>query len=75
MQTVVYPPLLLAAPGSGNHDQLEESPATEEDVLQDYYQQALLSDGLQRIDCWTYILQDWDERLGILKVSLLVAPR
>lgn len=72
MQTVPDPPPPLAAPGSGDYDQCEESPVAEEDVLQDYCQQALLSDGLQRIDGWTYVVQDWDERLGILEVSLRV---
>ena len=44
-------------------------------MLQDYYQQALLSDGLQRIDEWTFIIQDWDETLGILEVGLFFLTR
>lgn len=70
----IDPPFPPVASGSGDQDYYEESPGAEEDALQDYYQQALLSDGLQRIDKWTYIVQDWDERLGILEVSLSVSP-
>jgi len=47
----------------------EGSLRIEEDILQDYCQQALLSDGLQRIDKWTYVVQGWNEALGILEVS------
>jgi len=35
---------------------------------------ALLADGLQRIDRWTYVIQDWNEALGILEVSLFAPP-
>ena len=70
----IDPPFPLVTSGSGDQDYYGESPGAEEDVLQDYYQQALLLDGLQCIDRWTYIIQDWDERLGILGVSLSVSP-
>jgi len=61
-------------PSSGDQGHCEESPGEDADALQDYCQQALLSDGLQRIDRWTYIVQDWNELLGILEVSLFVFP-
>ena len=67
-------PLPFAVPDSGDQEHYEESLRTEEDTLQDYYQQAILSDGLQRIDEYTYIVQDWNEHLGILEVSLAVSP-
>lgn len=47
----------------------EEPLELEDDILQEYYQQAFLSDGLQWIDEWTCIAQDWDESFGVLKVS------
>lgn len=61
---------MLPAPGIWDQDADEGSPRAEEEVLQDYYQQAVLSDGLQRIDAWTYVVQDWNGTLGILEVSL-----
>ena len=71
----VRPSSLSAAPVAGDWDDCVGSPRAEEDMLQDYYQQALLSDGLQRIDEWTFIIQDWDETLGILEVSLFFLTR
>ena len=59
---------------SEDQDRCDESLRTEEDVLQDYYQQAILSDGLQRIDDHTYVVQDWSEHFGILEVSLSILP-
>lgn len=73
-QTEFNPPPPPAALDTGNQG-YEESPAAEEDLLQDYCQQAILSDGLQRIDEWTYVVQDWDKCLAILEVSLLVVCR
>ena len=72
MRIEVDPSPLVAAPNSSNQDHHEDFPATEGDTLQDYYQQAILSDGLQRIDERTYVVQDWDECFGILEVSQLV---
>ena len=69
LQMGMHPSLLSDAPIAGDQEDHVGSPRTEEDMLQDYYQQALLSDGLQRIDEQTFIIQDWDETLGILEVS------
>ena len=54
----------------GDHEDNEPSPSIGTDDLQDYYQQALLSDGLQRIDRWSYVVQDWNERESVLEVRL-----
>ena len=62
----------LVAHSSGDLSHYEESPVDEKEMLQDYYQQAVFSDGLQRIDRWTFILQDWVEQLGILEVCWFV---
>ncbi|KAF9642207.1 hypothetical protein BDM02DRAFT_3152448 [Thelephora ganbajun] len=66
-QAGIYLSLPPAVPDVGDQEDNEGSPRAEEDVLQDYCQQALLLDGLQRIDAWTYVVQDWDETLGILE--------
>ena len=70
----IHPSLPLVAPGSEDPGHCEELPGLEEDTLHEYFQQALLSDGLQRIDKWTYVVQDWDELFGVLEVSLLTFP-
>jgi hypothetical protein len=55
-----------------NSAHYKEPPRAEADMLQDYYQQAVLSDGLQRIDERTYVVQDWNGRFGVLEVRLHV---
>lgn len=62
----------LVVHSSGDLSHYEESPVDEKEMLQDYYQQAVFSDGLQQIDQWTFILQDWVEQLGILEVHWFV---
>ena len=76
-QKEIHPSLPLNEPSCENSGDREEFPRIEDtlqDTLQDYCQQALLSDGLQRIGEWTYVVQDWNERLGILEVSPFVCP-
>lgn len=70
----IHPSLPLVTPGCEDPGHGEELPRLEEDALQEYCQQALLSDGLQRIDKWTYVIQDWNEPFGVLEVSLLAFP-
>jgi len=65
---------LLVVPSCEDPGPREEFPRPGEDTLQDYCQQALLSDGLQRIDKWTYVVQDWNGPLGVLEVSSLTPP-
>ena len=69
-----YSSLPLVIPSCEDPSHSEEVSRPEEDTLQDYCQQALLSDGLQRIDEWTYVVQDWKEPLGVLDVSLSPCP-
>lgn len=66
----IYPSLHLAEPSREDPGHPEGVLIVEGDVLQDYYQQAIMSDGLQRIDEWTYVIQDWNEQFGVLEVSL-----
>ena len=76
-QKEIHPSLPLNEPSHGGLGDSEEFPRIEDtlqDTLEEYCQQALLSDGLQRIDEWTYVVQDWNEPLGILEVSLFVCP-
>lgn len=63
-----------AVPEIWNREDNEQYSRVGEEALQDYCQQALLSDGLQRIDEWTYVVQDWNEGLGFLEVSLCHLP-
>lgn len=74
IQMGIHPSLPLVAPGCEDPSRREEPPRLEEDTLQEYCQQALLSDGLQRIDKWTYVVQDWNEPFSVLEVSLFAFP-
>ena len=50
IQMGIHPSLPLVAPGCEDPSRREEPPRLEEDTLQEYCQQALLSDRLQQID-------------------------
>lgn len=74
IQMGTHPSLPSATPHISDQEDRESSTRGGEEVLQDYCQQVLLSDGLQRINKWMYVVLDWNEVLGVLEVSPFIPP-